>query len=140
MSPPWHDPPKSRLVSPSVPPQFHKLWFALPKFGLLQPIIKIFQIVANSPKNIHICCRYPLQLLKIYFVRSNLNMYAPLFSFPLLSSKLDSPVIKTLKSGFFLVWIWVIPMFWLQENLILMKEVGNCLFAFHSPDLEVPPP
>ena len=28
-------------------------------------------------------------------------MYAPLFSYPLLSSKLDSPLIKTLEKGFF---------------------------------------
>ena len=35
------------------------------------------------------------------FVTSNFNMYAPLFRCPLLSSKLDSPVIKTLESGFF---------------------------------------
>ena len=35
------------------------------------------------------------------FVTSNFNMYAPLFSCPLLSSKLDSPVIKILESGFF---------------------------------------
>ena len=35
------------------------------------------------------------------FVRSDFNMYAPLFSCPLLSSKLDSPVIKTLERHFF---------------------------------------
>ena len=52
-------------------------------------------------------------------------MYAPLFSCLFLSSKLDSPVIKTLRNWSFLVWESASPIFWLQANLIWMKEAGN---------------
>ena len=52
-------------------------------------------------------------------------MYAPLFSCPLLSSKLDSSVIKILERHSLKLKTILFPMFWLEENLIWMKEVGN---------------
>ena len=59
------------------------------------------------------------------FVRSYFFPNATLTSCPFLSSKLDFPVIKTLERHFFYI-EWVsLQCFGLQEDLILMKEMGN---------------
>ena len=58
-------------------------------------------------------------------VTKNFNMYAPLFSCPLLSSKLNFPVIKILERHSLKLKKINFSMFLLQENLIWMKETSN---------------
>ena len=56
----------------------------------------VYHVSSNGLYKLFLVHRY-LLVQRWYFVRSHFNMYAPLFSCPLLSSKLDSLVIKTLK-------------------------------------------
>jgi hypothetical protein len=57
-----------------------------------------------------------MDFLKSYFFKNK-----PLISCPFLSSKLDSPLIKTLERHS----LNVKKVFWLQDNLILRKEMDN---------------
>ena len=64
------------------------------------------------------------------FFRSYFFKNEPLICCPFLSSKLDSPIIKTLHRHSLNVKKICSPMFWFQENLILMKEMFNWVWIF----------
>ena len=74
----------------------------------------------NSSSKSEVTLKYGFFLKRRCFFKNEF-----LISCPFLSTKLDSPVIKTLERHFFSHWVCVSPMLWFHENLIWMKEMGN---------------